>query len=260
MDMTNAIIWGQINEDIIDAEEQLNVGVDVLNKEDPFELSDRKFIKMFRLTEDLTRRLINIVSPHVESPRRASALTIETKVKEKYMLPNIKCLLMKNTLLAKLKLSASFSFSNLGYPTRPWILTPILNPETEQEEQFNERFCSIWCGIEHCIGVLKNHFRCLLKHRVLHYSPRVAATIVNACVVLHNMCIIATVPDPQEDDEGDIDFGIYAQRTASEDQRHNPRVNMDLLAARQLRQNMINNHFFKPWKHDIYKYNDCVYS
>nr|CAI5866023.1 unnamed protein product [Callosobruchus analis] len=35
---------------------------------------------MFRLTKDLTRRLINIVSPHVESPRRASALTIETKV------------------------------------------------------------------------------------------------------------------------------------------------------------------------------------
>nr|CAI5866026.1 unnamed protein product [Callosobruchus analis] len=36
---------------------------------------------MFRLTKDLTRRLINIVSPHVESPRRASALTIETKVR-----------------------------------------------------------------------------------------------------------------------------------------------------------------------------------
>nr|CAI5850118.1 unnamed protein product [Callosobruchus analis] len=80
MNMKNAIIWGQINEDIIDAEEQLNIGVDVLHKEDPFELSDRKFIKIFRLTKDLTRQLINIVSPHVESPRRASALTIETKV------------------------------------------------------------------------------------------------------------------------------------------------------------------------------------
>nr|CAI5851449.1 unnamed protein product [Callosobruchus analis] len=154
-----------------------------------------------------------------------------------------------------------FVIGDSGYPTRPRILTPILNPEAEQEERFNERFCSIRCGIERCIGVLKNRFWCLLKHCVLHYSPRVAATIVNACVVLHNMCIIATVLEPQEDDEeGDIDFGNYAQRPASEYQRHNSRVNMDLLAARQLRQNIINNHFFKPWKHDIYKYNDCVYS
>nr|CAI5850117.1 unnamed protein product [Callosobruchus analis] len=122
---------------------------------------------------------------------------------------------------------------------------PIPNPETEQEERFNETFCSIRCGIERCIGVLKNRFRCLLKHRVLHHSPRVAATIVNACVVLHNMCIIVTISDTQEEDEeGDIDFGIYAQRLASEDQRHNLRVNMDLLGARQLRQNIINNHFF----------------
>nr|CAI5866020.1 unnamed protein product [Callosobruchus analis] len=334
---------------------------------------------MFRLTKDLTRRLINIVSPHVESPRRASALTIETKVfatlrflasgsyqeiigsnhfvgisqssvsrcireicsvlnspnifnqwvcfpgnieelenvrqrfYEKYQFPGIVGIidcnhvaitspnvnnaeqperayvnrknyhslnvqLICDSTLKILNVNARFPGSthdsfiwsqsrvsdaleriyrqnptntffvigDSGYPTRPWILTPILNPETEQEEQFNERFCSIRCGIERCIGVLKNCFRCLLKHRVLHYSPRVAATIVNACVVLHNMCIIATVPDPQEDDEGDIDFGIYAQRPASEDQRHNPRVNMDLLAARQLRQNIINNHFFKP--------------
>nr|CAI5851448.1 unnamed protein product [Callosobruchus analis] len=33
---------------------------------------------MFRLTKDLTRQLINIVRPHVESPRRASALYLST--------------------------------------------------------------------------------------------------------------------------------------------------------------------------------------
>ncbi|KAJ8973094.1 hypothetical protein NQ317_010787 [Molorchus minor] len=38
--------------------------------------------------------------------------------------------------------------------------------------------------IERCNGVLKNRFRCLLEHSVLHYIPEVVANIVKACVVL----------------------------------------------------------------------------
>lgn len=29
----------------------------------------------------------------------------------------------------------------------------------------------------------------MLKHRVLHYEPLKASKIINACVVLHNICI-----------------------------------------------------------------------
>lgn len=31
-------------------------------------------------------------------------------------------------------------------------------------------------------------FRCLLHHRTLHYNPAMAAKIIIACCVLHNMC------------------------------------------------------------------------
>lgn len=49
-------------------------------------------------------------------------------------------------------------------------------------------------------------FRCCLKHRVLHYAPEYASQIVNACVVLHNLCIEHNVPEPDENYD-DIDFG-----------------------------------------------------
>lgn len=124
-------------------------------------------------------------------------------------------------------------------------MTPIPHPETGEEERFNERFRSIRSGIECCNGVIKNRFRCLLKHRVLHYSPSVAATIINACVVLNNMCIEAEVPDIQDEDEdiAIIDYGIYAPMPLAGGQINNTRVNQDLVAARELRMNIINNHF-----------------
>lgn len=73
---------------------------------------------------------------------------------------------------------------------RPWLITPVPNPAPGSiEERFNTMHAGIRNSIERCNGVLKNRFRCLLKHRVLHYTPQIASYIINACVVLHNMCI-----------------------------------------------------------------------
>ncbi|KAG5886733.1 hypothetical protein JTB14_027155 [Gonioctena quinquepunctata] len=244
MDMANAIIWDQINEDVEDAEIQNHIGVDVLPKRNPFELSEQKFIKMFRLTKALTRQLIDIVQHHVQAPSRASALTVETKVLatlrflatgnigelenmrqrfyEKYQFPGIVGIidcthvaivspkvhneeqperayvnrknyhslnvqLICDSTLRILNVNARFPGSthdafiwsqsrvsetleriyrqnpantffvigDSGYPTRPWILTPIPHPETEEEERFNEIFRSIRSGIERCNGVIK---------------------------------------------------------------------------------------------------------
>lgn len=69
----------------------------------------------------------------------------------------------------------------------------------------------------------------------------VAANIVNACVVLHNMCITDAAPDPEEEDNV-IDYGVYEPDELPR-QRDNARVNPDLLAARQLQRNRILNHF-----------------
>jgi len=45
------------------------------------ELSDRQFIKKFRLTKTLVQELINILAPYMTEPTRSSSITIKTKVK-----------------------------------------------------------------------------------------------------------------------------------------------------------------------------------
>lgn len=69
-------------------------------------------------------------------------------------------------------------------------MTPIVDaPEGSPEQYYTKLHCSARNTVERAIGVLKNRWRCLLRHRVLHYHPDVAAKIINACCVLHNMCI-----------------------------------------------------------------------
>lgn len=97
-----------------------------------------------------------------------------------------------------------------GYPLRPWLLTPLKNdPEPNTpEEKYNRYHKRTRCAIERCNGVLKMRFRCLLKHRVLHYAPEYASQIVNACAVLHNICITNNVPETDdEEEEEQVDDG-----------------------------------------------------
>lgn len=69
-------------------------------------------------------------------------------------------------------------------------MTPISNNNlTEAQANYNAAHKSTRNVIERCIGVLKGRFRCLLKHRTLHYRPLVAAKIVYSCAVLHNICV-----------------------------------------------------------------------
>lgn len=47
---------------------------------DAFQLGDIQFIRMFRLTKELVREVIRLVSPYIEEGSRESAINIETKV------------------------------------------------------------------------------------------------------------------------------------------------------------------------------------
>jgi len=49
---------------------------------DPFDTSDRVFIKNFRLTKDLARYLIELLRPHIISKNHQSAIDLNTKVSE----------------------------------------------------------------------------------------------------------------------------------------------------------------------------------
>ena len=83
-----------------------------------------------------------------------------------------------------------FCTGDSGYRLEPWVILPILDaPPGSNEEKFTKRHCHARNCVERCIGVLKSRFRCLLRARMLHYTPLKAAKIVKACAVLHNMCV-----------------------------------------------------------------------
>jgi len=67
-------------------------------------------------------------------------------------------------------------------------MTPIINaPEGSAEARYTECHSSARNCVERMFGLLKNVWRCLLRHRVLHYDPIMAANIIIACAVLHNI-------------------------------------------------------------------------
>ncbi|XP_030757741.1 putative nuclease HARBI1 isoform X2 [Sitophilus oryzae] len=133
-----------------------------------------------------------------------------------------------------------FLLGDSGYPLRTWLLIPFQNVEPNTiESSYNERHKHTRVKIECCNGVLKARFRCLLKHRVLHYKPRKACEIINACVVLHNICIEYNVPLPPEDpDEGkgiEVDFGIINDIIEDQDLHVARSINPELADGQRAR-------------------------
>lgn len=131
-----------------------------------------------------------------------------------------------------------------GYPLRPWLLTPIINAEVDSpEERYNRRQLSCRALIERCNGLLKMRFRCLLKHRVLHYTPQMACKIINACALLHNICIENNIPFYQYDDDIDWQDDMFNQIIDHNNEEIANRVNPELAAGKQLRRRLIRNFF-----------------
>ncbi|GBM44581.1 hypothetical protein AVEN_250560-1 [Araneus ventricosus] len=77
-----------------------------------------------------------------------------------------------------------------GYPQELHLHTSYPTVSTgSAEEQYNAAHSRGRCVVERCNGVPKNRFRCLLKHRTLHYMPEVACSIINSCIIFQNLCV-----------------------------------------------------------------------
>jgi hypothetical protein len=75
-----------------------------------------------------------------------------------------------------------------GYPLEPWLLTPILRPNSNIELKYNKSHKKTRRIVENTIGLMKSVFRCIDNSGgILCYSPSKVCKIVVAVVVLHNM-------------------------------------------------------------------------
>ena len=88
-------------------------------------------------------------------------------------------------------------------------MTPYrLANEDSPEANYNKTHSRARNIIERVFGVLKSRFLCL--NGVLHYSPDKAASIVNVCCLLHNLCIKynVTLEPPLPDAEVPDNFTV----------------------------------------------------
>lgn len=108
----------------------------------------------------------------------------------------------------------SWLIGDLGYPLEPWLLVPVAETIRDTPEaRYNIAFRKTRILVEQCIGHLKSVFRCLHKHRTLHYSPKTAGNIVAACAILHNIRIMRNehrndVIDEDSDEDDDDEENV----------------------------------------------------
>lgn len=72
-----------------------------------------------------------------------------------------------------------------GYACRIYLLTPVLNPTTQPERNYNVAHKRTRNIIERCFGVWKQRFPCLRRRLMTKLQTSVA--IICALAVLHNI-------------------------------------------------------------------------
>ncbi|XP_052278812.1 putative nuclease HARBI1 isoform X2 [Dreissena polymorpha] len=88
-----------------------------------------------------------------------------------------------------------------GYPCRPFLLTPFLQPESEGQERYNAAHIGTRNSIERAFGVWKRTFH--VHHGEIRMKPAKVTRIIIACAVLHNLRLMwgepAVDPEPVEE-------------------------------------------------------------
>ncbi|KAL2093126.1 hypothetical protein ACEWY4_010438 [Coilia grayii] len=107
-----------------------------------------------------------------------------------------------------------------GYPLRPYLFTPVANPQDAREAAYNEAHRLARGIVERSIGRWKMRFRCLHKSAGgLLFTPAKACAVICVTAMLHNIAVrarAACVPEGEEEEEegdgGDVHRQVEDQR------------------------------------------------
>lgn len=92
-----------------------------------------------------------------------------------------------------------FLVADSGYAVKPYVITPLLNPQTAEENLFNESQIRTRNPIERAFGVLKRRFPILALG--IRLKKEKVEAVVMACVVLHNIALKMGDVEPPEVNE-----------------------------------------------------------
>ncbi|KAG8237897.1 hypothetical protein J437_LFUL017693 [Ladona fulva] len=108
------------------------------------------------------------------------------------------------------RMNTGYLLGDSAYPSKSYLLTPVLNPRTPDEQRYNRSHIRTRNTIERCFGVLKWRFPCLSHGLRLRLETTVA--VIVAVVVLHNIAasdgnrIEDNAVDLENEEQPDHDF------------------------------------------------------
>ncbi|XP_050962368.1 putative nuclease HARBI1 [Labeo rohita] len=125
-----------------------------------------------------------------------------------------------------------------GYPCKPWLLTPYLQPRQGPQLNYNRAHKTTRAVVERGIGQLKRRFHVL--HGEVLLRPEKVSKVIIACAILHNICKVRQIAEPLED--GDEDEDEDNDEDGGEEDIHIPQGNL-AQSGLPYRANFTNLHF-----------------
>ncbi|XP_053317090.1 putative nuclease HARBI1 [Spea bombifrons] len=97
------------------------------------------------------------------------------------------------------RIGGGWLVGSTSYESRPWLLTPVLDPSTDSEKAYNEAHSRTRSVIDKTFKLLKTQFKCLNKSGGgLQYDPTKVSDIIVACCILHNIAVQHNIPTRAE--------------------------------------------------------------
>ncbi|KAK9736377.1 DDE superfamily endonuclease [Popillia japonica] len=116
----------------------------------------------------------------------------------------------------------------MEYPCSHYLLTPLLNPNTNAELQYYRAHVTTRNGIERTFGVMKNKFRCFFNGMNMNIETTKSAIV--AIAIMHNIMI-------------DNEFDIADDEIEEEGNAEHVYINDNVQNGNIFKQNYIRRHF-----------------